>query len=96
MKYLAFETNSLSSLAEVGGKFTWENIGSTSKLIKLSDISVGRVNNASGKMAYLIPIADLGKAEEFVLTANQYGVTVEILEEADAVIKKDELMNQTT
>ena len=96
MKFLIFETNALSTLAEVNGAFKWENIGSTTSLVKLSDITIARGNQATGKTAYVIPIADEAKANEFATTAQQNGVTVQIVDEATAIAKKDELLAQVT
>ena len=94
MKFLLFETNSLSSVAEKNGEFKWENIGSTPKLIKLSDVTTARGNQTTGKTSYVIPIADEAKANEFILEAQKYGVTVMIADEAEAQVKKGELLSQ--
>lgn len=95
MKYLIFETNSLSTIAEVNGEFKWEHIGTTSKLVKLSDVTIGRNNENTGKLSYVLPIADEVKAEEFRLSAQSYCVVVEIVDELTAVAKRDLLKNQT-
>ena len=57
MKFLQFETNGLSSIAEVNGEFKWENIGSSAKLIKLSDVTTARGNQVTGKTSYVLPVA---------------------------------------
>lgn len=96
MKFMLFETNALSTLAEVNGGFKWENIGSNATIIKLSDVTIARSNQTSGKTSYVVPVADEAKTNEFTLIAQQYGVTVQIVDEVTAIAKRDELMSQPT
>lgn len=95
MKFMLFETNSLRALAEdEKGNFKWENIGTTAKVINLIEIACGKLNSATGKISYILPVIDESKANEFIVNAAQYGVTVQIVDEATARAKYDELMNQ--
>ena len=94
MKFLMFENNSLSTLAEVNGEFKWENIGCSARSLKLSDMTIARGNQTTGKTSYVLPISNESAANEFVLVAQQYGVTVQIVDEVTAQAKKDELLAQ--
>ena len=94
MKFLMFENNSLSTLAEVKGKFKWENLGCSARSLKLSDLTIARGNQITGKTSYVLPISNESTANDFVLVAQQYGVTVQIVDVVTAQAKKDGLLAQ--
>lgn len=92
MKFLQFETNSLSTLAEdLQGAEIWGKIGTSAKMINLHDLAVGLMNPETKKISYVLPVVNEAQAGVFQTECNQYGITVNIIEEATAQVKVDAL-----
>lgn len=85
MKFLQFETNSLTSLTEdLQGATIWKKIGSNAKMINLTDLAIGLQNPDTKKTSYILPVVDGIKANEFRTECIKYGIEVNIIEEFDA------------
>lgn len=92
MNYLNFKTRSLRVVTGhwKGGGFPWELLGSSKEAIIMDDIPGSNQAPSGDKIAYLLPIVNRDKANEFVVSAGAKGCEVVILTEEQAFAKWEE------
>jgi|LGOV01.1.fsa_nt_gb hypothetical protein len=88
-KYIHLKTNSLVTL--VGRtkkeKIDWEAMGTSVTSIQLDSTMTSQ--DVDGVLNYIVPVVNEGKAYEFKLKCEALGIPVEIIEETEAVEKKE-------
>lgn len=86
MKYLTFTTTSLVTLAGRNDKdaINWDALGTSADLINLTSLRNSVQETGVDGTTYFLPVGDETKANAFIAKCSGYGISAEMIEQAEA------------